>query len=66
MVPSFVFLACVVAVVRESEGEEGWLWLLSLIGLIGALTAVIAMTALAAIIPYSAASVSPPSRTIPI
>src|SRR5215471_15709010 len=37
IVPSFVFLACVVAVVRESEGERGWLWLLSLMGLIGAL-----------------------------
>src|SRR5215831_11036415 len=55
IVPSFVFFACVVTIVREAEGERAWLWLLSLMGLIGAFASVIVMTVLAAILPFSAA-----------
>jgi hypothetical protein len=60
IVPSFVFFACIVAIVREAEGEAGWLWLLALLGLAGAFVTVIVLTALAAILPYSAATISPP------
>ena len=59
IVPSFVFLARVVAVVRDLEEEPAWLWLLALFGLIGALASVIVLTVLGAILPYSAVTAGP-------
>jgi hypothetical protein len=57
--PSFVFLARVVAIVRDAEGDRPWLWLVSVFGLVGAFAAVIALTALGVVLPYSAASLGP-------
>lgn len=59
IIPSFVFLARVVAVVRDLEDEPAWLWLLALFGLIGTLASVIALTVLGAILPYSAGVAGP-------
>jgi hypothetical protein len=59
IVPSFIFFASIVAIVREAEGERGWLWLLSVLGLAGAFPLVMTMTVVAAVLPYSAASAGP-------
>jgi len=56
IVPSFVFLARIVALVRELEDDPAWLWLVALVGLIGTVASVIALTVLAAVLAYSAAS----------
>jgi hypothetical protein len=59
LVPSFVFLARIVALVHELEDEPAWLWLVALLGLVGTIAGVIALTFLAAVLPYSAAGAGP-------
>jgi hypothetical protein len=59
IVPSFVFLARLVAIVRDLEDQPAWLWLVALFGLIGAFACVLALTALGAVLPYSAAGAGP-------
>jgi hypothetical protein len=56
IIPSFVFLARIVALVRDLEDDPAWLWLVALVGLIGTIASVIVLTVLAAVLAYSAAS----------
>lgn len=54
LIPSMIFLAGVVALIRRIERDRGWKWLAVLFGAIGVVAAAAAQAILGAVLPFSA------------
>lgn len=56
LVLSIVFLAGLVALMRQVEGDGGWIWLALLMSAVGIVTAAMAQAVLGAVLPLAASS----------
>ena len=54
LIPSMIFLAGVVALIRRIERDRGWIWLTVLVGAVGIVVSAAAQAILGAVLPFSA------------
>jgi hypothetical protein len=58
LIPSVVFYAGLLTLMRRAEGEGAWVWLVALLSQVGVYATVMVIIGIGAVLPFSAASVN--------